>query len=52
VNLLVLYLQLLKASVTSFSGLGSLPMVRSANDFWVMLVTRLAEPKKLTRVVM
>jgi len=31
VNLLVLYLLLLKASVTSFSGLGSLPMVR--NDF-------------------
>jgi chromate transporter len=30
-NLLVLYLLLLKASVTSFSGLGSLPMVR--NDF-------------------
>ena len=33
VNLLVLYLLLLKASVTSFSGLGSLPMVR--NDFVV-----------------
>jgi chromate transporter len=33
VNLLVLYLLLLKASVTSFSGLGSLPMVRS--DFVV-----------------
>ena len=32
-NLLVLYLLLLKASVTSFSGLGSLPMVR--NDFVV-----------------
>jgi chromate transporter len=32
-NLLVLYLLLLKASVTSFSGLGSLPMVRS--DFVV-----------------
>jgi chromate transporter len=33
VNLVVLYLLLLKASVTSFSGLGSLPMVR--NDFVV-----------------
>jgi chromate transporter len=33
VNLLLLYLLLLKASVTSFSGLGSLPMVR--NDFVV-----------------
>jgi chromate transporter len=33
VNLLVLYLLLLKASLTSFSGLGSLPMVR--NDFVV-----------------
>jgi chromate transporter len=33
VNLLILYLLLLKASVTSFSGLGSLPMVR--NDFVV-----------------
>ncbi len=32
-NLLVLYLLLLKASVTSFSGLGSLPMVR--DDFVV-----------------
>jgi chromate transporter len=32
-NLLVLYLLMLKASVTSFSGLGSLPMVR--NDFVV-----------------
>ena len=32
-NLLLLYLLLLKASVTSFSGLGSLPMVR--NDFVV-----------------
>jgi chromate transporter len=32
-NLLVLYLLLLKASVTSFSGMGSLPMVR--NDFVV-----------------
>jgi chromate transporter len=32
-SLLVLYLLLLKASVTSFSGLGSLPMVR--NDFVV-----------------
>ena len=32
-NLFVLYLLLLKASVTSFSGLGSLPMVR--NDFVV-----------------
>ena len=32
-NLLVLYLLLLKASLTSFSGLGSLPMVR--NDFVV-----------------
>jgi chromate transporter len=32
-NPLVLYLLLLKASVTSFSGLGSLPMVR--NDFVV-----------------
>ena len=27
-NLLVLYLLLLKASATSFSGLGSLPVVR------------------------
>jgi chromate transporter len=33
VNVFVLYLLLLKASVTSFSGLGSLPMVR--NDFVV-----------------
>jgi chromate transporter len=33
VNPLLLYLLLLKASVTSFSGLGSLPMVR--NDFVV-----------------
>jgi chromate transporter len=33
VNLLLLYLLLLKASLTSFSGLGSLPMVR--NDFVV-----------------
>src|SRR5262249_34345260 len=33
VNLFVLYLLLLKASLTSFSGLGSLPMVR--NDFVV-----------------
>jgi chromate transporter len=33
VNLGVLYLLLLKASVTSFSGLGSLPMIRS--DFVV-----------------
>jgi chromate transporter len=33
VNLFVLYLLLLKASVTSFSGLGSLPMIR--NDFVV-----------------
>jgi chromate transporter len=33
VNMFVLYLLLLKASVTSFSGLGSLPMVRS--DFVV-----------------
>ena len=32
-NLLVLYLLLLKASITSFSGLGSLPMIRS--DFVV-----------------
>jgi len=32
-NLLILYLLLLKASLTSFSGLGSLPMVR--NDFVV-----------------
>ncbi len=32
-NLAVLYLLLLKASVTSFSGLGSLPMIRS--DFVV-----------------
>jgi chromate transporter len=32
-NMLLLYLLLLKASVTSFSGLGSLPMVR--NDFVV-----------------
>ena len=28
-NLVVLYLLLLKASATSFSGLGSLPMIRS-----------------------
>jgi chromate transporter len=33
VNVFLLYLLLLKASVTSFSGLGSLPMVR--NDFVV-----------------
>jgi chromate transporter len=32
-NLLVLYLLLLKASLASFSGLGSLPMIR--NDFVV-----------------
>ena len=32
-NVLLLYLLLLKASVTSFSGMGSLPMVR--NDFVV-----------------
>jgi chromate transporter len=32
-NLFILYLLLLKASVTSFSGLGSLPMIR--NDFVV-----------------
>ena len=32
-NLAVLYLLLLKASMTSFSGLGSLPMIRS--DFVV-----------------
>jgi chromate transporter len=33
VNIFVLYLLLLKASFTSFSGLGSLPMIR--NDFVV-----------------
>jgi chromate transporter len=32
-NLFILYLLLLKASLTSFSGLGSLPMIR--NDFVV-----------------
>lgn len=32
-NLVVLYLLLLKASLASFSGLGSLPMIR--NDFVV-----------------